>query len=166
MAAVVSAAKPWTGSSFTTCWPIVRMIRQPPAAVPSEIAVAASRITHSGTTGVGEDPGRDERERDDAHRLLRVVRAVAERHVRGRDHLEAPESVVDPLRMGPRNTFRITTMSANPITMPRMGDATSGKSTLSTMPWTMRDPGPGRDRRADEPADQRVARGVGCRAAT
>jgi hypothetical protein len=33
-AAVVSAAKPWTGSSFTTRWPIVFMIRQPPAAVP------------------------------------------------------------------------------------------------------------------------------------
>ena len=27
VAAVVSAAKPWTGSSFTTCWPIVLMIR-------------------------------------------------------------------------------------------------------------------------------------------
>ena len=38
VAAVVSAAKPWTGSSFTTFWPIVLMIRQPPAAVPSEIA--------------------------------------------------------------------------------------------------------------------------------
>ena len=49
MAAVVSAAKPWIGSSFTTFWPIVLMIRQPPAAVPSDIAVAARRITHSGT---------------------------------------------------------------------------------------------------------------------
>ena len=44
-AAVVSAAKPWTGSSLTTLWPIVRMIRQPPAAVPSEIAVAEMRMT-------------------------------------------------------------------------------------------------------------------------
>ena len=49
VAAVVSAANPWTGSSFTTRWPIVLMIRQPPAAVPSEIAVAATRITQSGT---------------------------------------------------------------------------------------------------------------------
>ena len=49
VAAVVSAANPWTGSSFTTLWPIVLMIRQPPAAVPREIAVAATRITQSGT---------------------------------------------------------------------------------------------------------------------
>ena len=34
VAAVVSAANPWTGSSLTTFWPIVLMIRQPPAAVP------------------------------------------------------------------------------------------------------------------------------------
>ena len=38
VAAVVSAAKPWIGSSFTTRWPIVLMIRQPPTAVPSEMA--------------------------------------------------------------------------------------------------------------------------------
>src|SRR5664279_731715 len=44
-AAVVSAAKPWTGSSFTTRWPIVFMIRHPPAAVPNDIAVAAMRMT-------------------------------------------------------------------------------------------------------------------------
>mgnify|MGYP001003114420 CR=1 FL=1 len=34
-AAVVSAANPWTGSSFTTFWPIVLMMRSPPAIVPS-----------------------------------------------------------------------------------------------------------------------------------
>ena len=51
VAAVVSAAKPWTGSSLTTRWPIVLMIRQPPTAVPSDIAVAA---TH-------DDPERDRR---------------------------------------------------------------------------------------------------------
>ena len=31
VAAVVSAAKPWTGSSLTTFRPIVLMIRQPPS---------------------------------------------------------------------------------------------------------------------------------------
>ena len=55
VAAVVSAAKPWTGSSLTTRWPIVLMIRQPPAAVPSEIADAARRMTQSGTIGLGDD---------------------------------------------------------------------------------------------------------------
>ena len=56
VAAVVSAAKPWTGSSLTTRWPIVRMIRQPPAAVPSEIAVAARRMTQSGMSAFGITP--------------------------------------------------------------------------------------------------------------
>ncbi len=49
VAAVVSAANPWTGSSSATRWPIVRMIRQPPTAVPGERAVADSTITHQGT---------------------------------------------------------------------------------------------------------------------
>src|SRR4029078_6048843 len=44
VAAVFSAAKPCTGSSLTTRWPIVLMIRQPPAAVPSEIALAARKM--------------------------------------------------------------------------------------------------------------------------
>src|SRR5215218_1650392 len=56
VAAVVSAAKPWTGSSLTTFWPMVLMIRQPPAAVPREIALAAAMITHSGTTGSARTP--------------------------------------------------------------------------------------------------------------
>ena len=82
VAAVVSAAKPWTGSSLTTCWPIVLMIRQPPAAVPSEIAVAARRMTHSGIVElVGITPADEQGQGHDAHRLLGVVRAVAERHV-------------------------------------------------------------------------------------
>ena len=62
LAAVVSAAKPWTGSSFTTLLPMVRMIRQPPAAVPSEIALAARMMTHSGTLNSVSTPGGDERQ--------------------------------------------------------------------------------------------------------
>ena len=53
VAAVVSAAKPWTGSSFATRWPIVFMIRQPPTAVPSDSAVADTMITQVGTTNSG-----------------------------------------------------------------------------------------------------------------
>src|SRR5947207_11366870 len=56
VAAVVSAAKPWTGSSFTTRWPIVRMIRQPPTAVPALIAVAATRMIGIGISLVGMTP--------------------------------------------------------------------------------------------------------------
>src|SRR3954454_10689353 len=47
VAAVVSAAKPWIGFRLTILWPIVLMMRQPPIAVPSAIAVAAARTTHS-----------------------------------------------------------------------------------------------------------------------
>ncbi len=49
VAAVVSAAKPWTGSSLATRWPIVFMIRQPPTAVPSDSAVADTTMTQVGT---------------------------------------------------------------------------------------------------------------------
>ena len=101
VAAVVSAAKPWTGSSLTTFWPIVLMIRQPPAAVPSEIAVAASEDhPERDRRARRRTPAGDEGEGDDAHRLLGVVRAVAERHERGGDDLEPPEPIVDPARVG------------------------------------------------------------------
>ena len=76
VAAVVSAAKPWTGSSSTTRWPIVCMIRQPPTAVPRDSAVADTTMTQVGTSMVGDDPGREQGQGDDAHRLLGVVGAV------------------------------------------------------------------------------------------
>ena len=56
VAAVVSAAKPWTGSSSTTRCPIVFMMRQPPAAVPSDMAVAAAMMTQVGTVMSGMTP--------------------------------------------------------------------------------------------------------------
>ena len=56
-AAVVSAAKPWTGSSLATRWPIVRMIRQPPTAVPSDSAVADTTMTQIGTSNGRDDAG-------------------------------------------------------------------------------------------------------------
>ena len=56
VAAVVSAAKPWTGFSFTTLVPMVLMIRQPPAAVPRLMAEAATRMTHSGTSKLSMTP--------------------------------------------------------------------------------------------------------------
>src|SRR5690606_39478293 len=44
-----SATKPRAGSSSMILRPSVRMMRQPPAYVPSEIAVAAESLTHRGT---------------------------------------------------------------------------------------------------------------------
>src|SRR5205085_734612 len=48
-AAAVSAAKPLIGFNLMILCPIVFMIRQPPDAVPSAIAVAQARITQIGT---------------------------------------------------------------------------------------------------------------------
>src|SRR4051794_28564162 len=49
-AAAVSAAKPSIDRNSTTFSPIVRIMRQPPNAVPSPIAVAAASTTQSGTS--------------------------------------------------------------------------------------------------------------------
>src|SRR5207342_2142780 len=43
-AALVSAAKPWIGCSFTSLWPSVLMMRQPPAAVPDAITSAQATL--------------------------------------------------------------------------------------------------------------------------
>ena len=51
-AALVSAAKPCTGSILTMRIPNVRMMRQPPIAVPSPIATAQARMTQVGTSTV------------------------------------------------------------------------------------------------------------------
>ncbi len=47
-AAVVSAANPCTGWSLTILWPSVRMMRQPPAAVPAAMVSAQSTTTQLG----------------------------------------------------------------------------------------------------------------------
>jgi hypothetical protein len=93
VAATVSAAKPWIGRSWTIRWPIVLMIRQPPDAVPRPIAVAAAIDDPERHLPVVAGPAvvGGERHGDDAHRLLGVVAAVAERHVRRRRELGPPE---------------------------------------------------------------------------
>src|SRR5690606_11521605 len=45
-AALVSAAKPWIGRSFTSLCPRVLMIRQPPAAVPAAMTSAQVTLIH------------------------------------------------------------------------------------------------------------------------
>ena len=41
------------GCSFTILWPMVRMMRQPPAAVPAAIVRAQEILTHIGTPKTG-----------------------------------------------------------------------------------------------------------------
>ena len=45
MEAVVCAAKPWTGSSFTMFFPSVRMMRQPPVLTPAAMVSAQTTLT-------------------------------------------------------------------------------------------------------------------------
>ncbi len=102
-AAPVSAANPPIGCSFVIFVPIVLMMRHPPDSVPRAIAALASRIdpVRNGELAAGvsiEEPSREERARDDAHRLLRVVGAVHQAEGRRRDELHLAEESVDPAR--------------------------------------------------------------------
>ena len=76
--------------------PIVFTMRQPPVKVPSAIAVWAESTTHSGTSRSARARSRRDQQREDhAHRLLRVVGAVAEAVRAGRDELPAAEAAVE-----------------------------------------------------------------------
>ena len=69
---------PSSGASRKMRRPIVCTIRQPPSDVPTVSARPQASIAQSGTANVSRR-ARDEERADDAHRLLRVVRPVAER---------------------------------------------------------------------------------------
>ena len=55
-AAALSAAKPLIGRSLMILCPIVFMMRMPPDAVPSAIAVAQAMITHHGMSRLASRP--------------------------------------------------------------------------------------------------------------
>ena len=116
IAPAVSAQNPPTGRSLVILMPIVFTMRQPPSAVP---------MRHRGVAGE-DDPERarvaqrqlgvrahvprgDEQRDDDAHRLLRVVAAVAERVERRRDELQPPEQPVDLAPGASGGTIQYTT---------------------------------------------------------
>ena len=134
-APVVSAANPWTGSRSTTFWPIVFMIRQPPTAVPSADRGRGDEDDPRRDVVRADDARREQRERDDAHRLLRVVRAVGEGHEPGREDLEPAEDAASSgLRRRPRKTQSSATMKTNAMAKPRIGDETSGTMTFPMIP--------------------------------
>ena len=98
MAPPVSAQKPPTGFSFVMRMPMVLTMRQPPDSVPSPIAAWHASTTHSGTWNVAAEHAVGvEQHGDDAHRLLRVVAAVAEGVERRRDELPAAEPARRPV---------------------------------------------------------------------
>src|SRR6266576_175823 len=143
VAAVVSAAKPWTGSSLTTRWPIVLMMRQPPAAVPKEMAVAARTITHSGIAdSAGSTPAAIR-----ARVMIPIVFWAS-----FEPWLNAMNAAETSWRRRKRSlirwgfarlkTFRRMTMSRNPPTTPAIGEPTSGRITLLMTPSTLIAPAP------------------------
>ena len=68
------------------------------AACPGRWRCGPTRTTHSGTSAIGAHlTGRDQQHEDDAHRLLRVVGAVAEAERGGRHELAPPEVPVEPV---------------------------------------------------------------------
>ena len=96
MAPPVSAQKPWNGRSRVMREPIVCTMRQPPISVPSPIArVAREHDPERHVELAAEIALRVEQHGDDAHGLLRVVAAVAERIERRRDELQRAEDAVD-----------------------------------------------------------------------
>ena len=96
-AEAVSTQKPCTGWSLTKSWPTVLMIRQPPAAVPSAMAVAQAIMTPRAHKA-GYRPVADQRHGDDPHGFLGVGGAVGEGHESGGDDLQPAEVLIKPGR--------------------------------------------------------------------
>ena len=103
IAPAVSAQNPPTGCSLTIFVPIVLTIRHPPESVPRAIAAHAATSTQSGMSG-SLPPGRhlektagDKGDRDNTHRLLCVVAAVAKAVGRGGKQLTDAENAVDAI---------------------------------------------------------------------
>ena len=146
--------------------PIVRTIRQPPIAVPSVSAAPQANFTQSGTESVLDVPAGEQQRGDHAHRLLRVVGAVAEGE-RGRHRPlgaadRRPHARVRPAQRRAGRGGR----SANPKPSPSSGETASAIRTPKTPTGCQPSSPPQltasmpalRQRRADQPADQRVRR--------
>ena len=151
-----SAAKPWVGS-ISVMSAAHRLDDAPAARVGAERDRDRAGGDHP-ELGRGADrlqAGRDEREGDDAHRLLRVVRAVGERDQRGGEDLADLEAVAFALARELERELR-----------GEERDQARGHRREHRRDQDLRDenaavdraePEPD-DRRADEPAEQRVAR--------
>ena len=159
-APVVSAAKPCGGSSSMILRPSVRMMRQPPAYVPSDSITAQAILTQ---TGIGSpcvlDIGDDQGHHHDAHRLLRVLQTVPERHAGRRHRLRYTETALGLVRVGPAEDPQDRAPSPDSrASRPTIGEMNIGMTTFSSTPDQMT-VGAARERRADHAAEQRVRGG-------
>ena len=119
-------------------------LHDPVAHRPHDPPAAGGRAQGDGGGRDDDDPQRDvdgrdhaggeERQGDDAHRLLGVVRAVAEGHEPGREDLEPPEAArraAGGRRAG--RSRRAATIRPKRDEKPMIGDETSGTRTLLTI---------------------------------
>ncbi len=132
----VSAENPCGDSISVTRVPSVLITRQPPEKVPSAIAVAHTIFTQTGIPAVGRKPtSGDEDEHDDAHRLLRVVRAVRERDHRARRDLAEAKARLRALRLRTRASAGRPSVVATNAARPQMnGASTAGITTFDAIP--------------------------------
>src|ERR1035437_3462067 len=153
-AAVVCAAKPWIGCILTILWPRVRMMRQPPIAVPAAMVNAHTTLIHAYTLNSGA-----RRKSNQGGRCSNaVVFVVAVNSVSAMMPMVFCASFVpwlkliqDALNNWPRPNTRLTrgglqfrsstisrAMMPNPTTMPQAGERNIGPTTLGhspSRPW-------------------------------
>ena len=163
MAPAVSAQKPPTGRSLVMRIPIVFTIRQPPAIVPSASAAWRREDDPDGHVELAaEVAGGEQQHRDDPHRLLGVVGAVA-RGCRRRPRRAGRAGRSDRRVPGVwlrKTPTRSAPSSRSPTTRPISGASTMNMPILMS-PLAIERAEPGLDqRRAGEAADERVRRGA------
>src|SRR4051794_6543846 len=132
--AVTSAENARGGSRWMILRPIVRITRQPPEYVPSEMALAAEMMTHSGRSSPADTWPVVSR----ARKMTPIVFWASCRPwpnaIAAADTVWAilkPRLTRPGLRR--RNTHMIVSINANAITKPTTGDTTIGTRTLSLM---------------------------------
>ena len=116
--------------------PRVRMMRQPPAYVPSESIDGAGDL-HPDRDGVALvlDVRDDQGHHHDAHGLLGVLETVAERHAGRRHGLRYAEAALRLVRVGPAEHPQDGRPSpGSRRTRPTIGETNIGMTTFSSTP--------------------------------
>ena len=136
--AAVSAQKPCTGVRRVICEPMVWTMRQPPNSVPSAIAgLAGDHHPERHVEFAAEMPLRIEQHGDDAHGLLRVVAAMAERVERGETNCRVRKMRSTANGVRRTNIHDTIRNSSNASTKPISGDSTIAALVLASPPHTI-----------------------------